>query len=162
MILVIVLTGIIAAAFAAGLVPTMRAFLVVDIRDEALQDARIAMDRMVREIRQIRSATTADIQTWTTNNLKFNDAYGNSIEFKLNGAGPPYDLLRNTGKLSGNVESLTFTYLQKDPPAGPGGAASAENQIWKVKVELQVKISGETVKLRSEVYPVNFQVPEFL
>jgi prepilin-type N-terminal cleavage/methylation domain-containing protein len=151
-ILVIILMGIITGAFAAGLVPTMQAYLIVDTRKEALQNARLAMDRMVNEIRLIRSATATDIQTFTANNLKFNDAFNNSIEFNLSGGGPPYNLLRNTDILSGNVQSLSFTYLDKN--ANP---ASVETDIWRIQIDLQVKVGDETVQLRSEVNPGNFQ-----
>ena len=93
-----------------------------------------------------------DIETFTVNNLKFNDAYSNSVEFKLSGAVPPYNLLRNADILSGNVQSLSITYLQKD-----GTTASAVTDIWVIQVDLQVKVGDETVQLRTQVNPANFQ-----
>lgn len=157
LILVIILLAIISAGFAAGLVPTMRASMMVDTRKEAIQSARMAVDRMMREIRVIRTIATnvPDIQTWTSTDLKFNDMYGKSIEFVRNGAGAPYTLLRYensvSNTLSGDVQSLSFTYLKKD-----GSAASAVGEIWRIQISLQVKVGNETVDLRSEVNPGNF------
>ena len=151
LILAIVLLGIISAAFAAGLVPTMRASIIVDNRKEGLQEARRVMDRMVREIRLIRSNTSTDIVTWTSTDLKFNDMYSNSVEFVRSGASAPYTLLRNTNILCGNVQSLSFTYLNKN-----GSAAGSVGNIWRIQISLQVKVGNETVDLRSEVNPGNF------
>ena len=154
-ILVIALVGIVAAVFATALVPTMRASVMVGTRNEALQSARVALDRMVREIRLIRS--TAYIQTWTANDLKFNvnNPYNTSIEFKLSGDTPPNLLRVKDGVLpgdvlSGNVQSLTFSYLENN-----GNPAALAN-IWRIVIDLSVKVGAETVNLRSEVHPSNF------
>lgn len=155
-VLVVALVGIVAAVFAIALVPTMRASVMVDTRSEALQSARVALDRMAREIRLIRS--TAYIQTWTANDLMFNvnDPYNTSIEFKLSAGAAPCNLLlsnllRNTDVLSCNVQSLTFSYLKND-----GTAAPAVTDIWRIVIDLSVKVGDETVNLRSEVHPSNF------
>lgn len=155
-VLVVALVGIVAAVFTAALVPTMRASVMVDTRSEALQSARVALDRMVREIRLIRSATSTYIPTRTANDLKFYDAYNSSIEFKLSGDTPPNLLRIKDGvlpgdALSGNVQSLTFSYLKND-----GTTASAEIDIWRIVIDLSVKVGDETVNLRSEVHPSNF------
>jgi hypothetical protein len=90
------------------------------------------------------------------NDLKFYDAYNNSIEFKLSGDTPPNLLRIKDGVLpgdvlSGNVQSLTFSYLKND-----GTAAAAETDIWRIVIDLSVKVGDETVQLRSEVHPSNF------
>ena len=147
-ILVVILLGIVGAVFGPGLTTAMRAALVVDNRKEALQSVRLGLDRMAREIRQVRSATATDIQTWAAADFRFNDAYANNIEFTLSGS----NLMRNADVLAGNVTALAFSYLKKDRTG-----AAAVTEVWTVVASVTAQVGNETVPLRVEVQPLNLQ-----
>lgn len=148
-VLVVVLLSLFGALFGLGFVASTRATLAVDTRKEALQNARVALDRMAREVRMIRSATAADITTTipTASDLQFTDTYGNAIQFQLTGG----NILRNADILAGNVTALTFSYLKND-----GTAAASEAEIWRIVMDLTVTVGTESVQLRTEVHPANF------
>jgi prepilin-type N-terminal cleavage/methylation domain-containing protein len=146
-ILVIVLLGIMGAVFGGSFAASMRATLAVDTRKEALQNARVALDRMARDIRLIRSRTAADIPTFTATNLVFTDSYGNAIQFQLVGN----TIQRNGAVLAGNVTALDFDYLQNN-----GAVAGAANLIWRIVMDVTVLVGTESVQLRTEVHPTAF------
>ena len=68
----------------------------------------IALERMTNDIHTIRSA--ADISTISASQFAFTDVSGNSVQFQLSGS----TLLRNSATLASGVQSLTFTYLDKN------------------------------------------------
>ena len=60
-----------------------------------------------------------------------------------------------------DVQSLTFTYFDKAgstlTDAGVAGVCDTiPTSIWRIQINLQVKVGDETVDLRSEVNPGNF------
>jgi prepilin-type N-terminal cleavage/methylation domain-containing protein len=83
--------------------------VVGDRHAEVLQNARIGMDKMTREIRQARS-----ISSVSGSYIEFADRDENDRKFQYNAGyleyGPPGDL----SMLAGPVDSLSFTYYQED------------------------------------------------
>jgi hypothetical protein len=120
------------------------------------------MDRMVREIRNVRDNKC--VQTATATDFKFVDGQNNTVEFSWAGAGAP--LLRNaTDTLVGKVSSLAFTYYSNaDPPAEvaptvcatPCAATCAATNIWSINIDLTTQSGTETMRLRSQVHPRSF------
>lgn len=149
-ILVVIILGVVGAVFGGTFVSSMKTTVMVDTRKEALQSARMALARMSREIRLIRSATAADIPTFTATNLQFIDNYASPIQFQLVGT----NLNRNTDVLASNVTTLTFTYLKKNgaPVVVPPDSVA---DIWRIGIDLTVTVAGEAVRLRTEVHPTN-------
>ncbi len=72
--------------------------------------ARIALTRMNRELRYVRSATSANLTISPNTEITFVDASGNSIRYFLSGT----TLMRNTQPLADGISALNFSYLQRD------------------------------------------------
>ncbi len=128
-------------------------------RKEILTDGRMAMDRMIREIRMIRDLTSVTAANSST--FSFVDINGSSIVFSVSS-----DVINRTENsftngLVGNVSGLTFTYLDS------GGSqiitplvSPFETDIRGIRIEVSLaKGSGRPasrpLNLRSEVWPRN-------
>ncbi|MBI3812386.1 MAG: prepilin-type N-terminal cleavage/methylation domain-containing protein [Nitrospirae bacterium] len=164
MILSIVLIGIIGIVAAQAFLYSTQSVLTGNSVREATQVDRLAMDRMVREIRNVRDNKC--VQTAAAADFKFVDGQNNTVEFSWAGAGAP--LLRNaTDTLVGNVSSLAFTYYDNaNPPlditasptvcATPCAAACAVTNIWSININLTTQSGTQTVQLRSQLHPRAF------
>lgn len=166
MILGIVIIGILAYVVSDAFVYTSRSVLTANLAREATQSGRLAVDRMVREIRNVRDnrcVAAANGRTFT-----FVDMSNNTITFTWSGvAGTP--LMRNADVLVDEVSNLSFTYYNNNEPApgaigvpivcGPPNTclpACAATDIWSVNIDLTTQAGTETMQFRSQVHPVNF------
>ncbi len=145
LILGVVLLGIVSLALTSAFVPTMQTSVSVDTRKDALQNARLAMERMLREIREVRSITAG----FTATNLTFTGPANIPVTYSWSGVVQD-PLRRDADDLACCVQSFALTYLKKD-----GSAATAPAEVWRIQADLQVMVGGEKVELRSEVNPRN-------
>ncbi|HLG21630.1 MAG TPA: type II secretion system protein [Candidatus Manganitrophaceae bacterium] len=143
MILTVVLIGIVSIALTSAFVPTMTVSVDVDNRKEAFQHGRLAIERMMREIREARSFSAGFSGTSVT----FTNAANASATYSWSGAALA-PLQRNGVDLACCVQSLLFDYLKKD-----GAAAGGPTEIWRVRANLQLQVGAQTVELRSEAHP---------
>ncbi|MBI5026527.1 MAG: prepilin-type N-terminal cleavage/methylation domain-containing protein [Nitrospirae bacterium] len=165
-IIVITIIGIIAGVTAMVITEGTKGYIFSESRNEALDQARIAMERMTREIRNTRD--NQSICNATATNIDFygfTDDTANPvkrIEFTLSGttniqrrenAGTWYNLA------SGNPITLTLTYYDASGnilPAPTVGCTTTTN-IKRIRIAITVTTttSGQSVTLQSEVYPRN-------
>lgn len=153
LVVVIVVMGIIAAVGANILGEAFQAYFLGKDTVVADAQARLAIERMTRELRDIRSATAADIPTLTAGSIRFIDVYGNDITYALLGT----TLNRttqplNTNPLADNISALAFTYLTKD---GQTSAATAAT-VYYITVTFTVTKSTLSLKYRGTVKPRSF------
>ena len=168
MIIVIVVVG---AIFAVGALVLGRAFESYDLTQKTTEvdwQGRVAMERMVRELRDIRSATATDL-VFSLTEIGFNDTDGNPACFRLSGTtlqrdteGPaaacgtvnppdPQPLADNVVATTG----LNFYYYQQD-----GSVAVSADQVYYITVALNVvenSIGGSI----NETYRVTLQPRRF-
>ncbi len=148
LIITIVLVGIIAGIGALVVLQGVNAFLAEDIRADLTTDGRLAIERMAREIRTIRTRTAADIPTMTGGTLSFVDLDGNPITY-TSGVG---NVTRNgTTLASATTVALGFLYFQQD--GTPAGSAA---QVWVIQVDLTLTTGGENQAFRIRAHPRNF------
>jgi type II secretory pathway pseudopilin PulG len=152
---VIVLTSIV---FALGGLVLGRAFdsyaLARDTAEVGWQ-GRVALERMVREMREIRTASSADIIAWTSSTIDFYDLGGNRVRFYQNGS----QLARSTDggitfqPLAGNLpaNALNFYYYRSD-----GAAPASESEIYYLALTLTITDGGVTETYRAAVKPRAF------
>jgi prepilin-type N-terminal cleavage/methylation domain-containing protein len=159
-IITIVIVGIISSIAALIILEGMTASSKEQNLSSVHYQARIAMERMAREIRLIRSQTVGDIPTMAAADLIFCDMTGKAVEFQLAGtvlnrresatcsplAWGAWNALSSSG-----VNPLTFTYLDS---AGAGGATAAN--LWFVDINLTDTQSSESLQMRTRVHPRNF------
>jgi prepilin-type N-terminal cleavage/methylation domain-containing protein len=148
MVLVIVLLGIIGATLIVSFGPGIQTFVGVDLRKEALQNARGAAHRMIKEIREAQSFS-ACAPCSPVNTLTFTNILNNGITFSWSGTAQD-PLTRNGDTLSTNVDDFTVTFYAQD-----GAEPADETEIWRIRVDLKVRVGDQTVDLRSEVHPRN-------
>jgi prepilin-type N-terminal cleavage/methylation domain-containing protein len=158
-IITIVLIGVLSTIAAVIILQGIRAYSEERTRSDVHYQARIAMERMAREIRTIRSQTAGDITTMAAANLAFCDITGKAIEFSLAGTvlnrresatcNPP--AWGGWNALANGVGPLTFTYRDV---AGASGAAATD--LWFVEIDMTDTQGSETMRMRTKVHPRNF------
>ena len=149
LVITIVLVGIMAGIGALLIGEGTRAYISADVRADLTNQGRIAIERMAREIRQIRSRTSLDIPgCCSATSLSFNDIVGNAIVYDVAGN----TVRRNATPLaSGDAVSLGFTYYQSN-----GTPAVTAATVWVIQINLTVTKNGESQPLRIRVHPRNF------
>ena len=148
MVLVIVLLGIIGATLFVSFTPGIRAFVGVDLRKEALQNARIAIFRMIKDIREAQTFSACSPCS-PTNAVTFTNILNTNTTFSWSGVAQD-PLTRNGDFLVEGVDDYTVTYYASD-----GTEPADETEIWRIRVDLKVRVGDQTVDLRSEVHPRN-------
>lgn len=122
MVAVLVIIGAIFALGGIMLSGTVRNYVNNKDAAEMSAHARVAFERMVREIRVIKDATAVNLEITTANRIKFIDANDNAVCFYLNGSnlmrsenGPTTTCgTTNARILADNVSGLSFTYWERD------------------------------------------------
>jgi len=94
--------------------------------------AKLAMERMVREIRGIANPAS-DITTMTASQLTFT-LNGDSISYTLSGS----QLRRNSNPLASNVSSLTFSYYRNDWTT----TTTDRTLVWRIQVQFTLSYTG--------------------
>ncbi|OGW30801.1 MAG: hypothetical protein A2X54_05720 [Nitrospirae bacterium GWF2_44_13] len=161
MVLGMVLIGIVALVVANALSTGITGFFVVDNRKEALDQTRVAMDRMTKEIRNLKnsaSVTTGSATQFcftmldgTNNNVLVNYSYVDpNIRREEGGA----CVAGNGQTLATNIAAATFSfaYIQAN---GTEGSTFSSVTTKRIKIVIPCTISSETVTLETEVWPRN-------
>lgn len=166
LMLSIVLIGIIAYVVSDAFVYSSRSVLTANSVRDAAQTGRLAIDRMVREIRNVQNNRC--VQTATGQTFRFVDGDNNNITYSWNGvAGQPLTRTLNgtPNTMLDQVNNLVFTYYKNDATvvgapvtcaATPCSPACAPTDLWSVNIDLTTQSGGETVRLRSQVHPGGF------
>lgn len=113
MVLSIVIIGVIAVLVTDVFVYSSKSVMTANATRGALQAGRLAIDRMVREIRNVPSNLCISAAGSTT--FTFIDSNDVTITYRRVGA----SLMRNGDKLLDSVEDLTFTYYDNGYPPNP-------------------------------------------
>lgn len=147
LIVVIVLVGILAALGAQMLGKTVQSFVFG--RDVVKGDwqARVALERLTRDLRMVRAATNLTIIPATA--ITFSDTDGNNVNYSITGT----QLMRNTQVLADDVSNLQFTYLRSD-----GNTVETTNPllVYYITVSFDVTRATATTSLRATVHPRDF------
>lgn len=116
----------------------MDAWIFASGRDSAVNKARVAMNRIVAELRQIGS-----IEVYATSECRFIDISAQTIDFNRSGN----NLLRGGDILATGLaspEGLRFTYLDAN-----GKATSTEINISSIRVWLSLTSGNQRTTLES-------------
>ncbi len=152
-----------AVLFGLGSIVISNGFRTYFVGREILTDAsqaRLALERMTRELRAVRSATAADLDIGTGGRISFTDfngtnivyrQTGNTIERSQNGVIGTYQ------PLADNIDALTlaFTYLRSD---GVTAEATGGNStlVYYITVSFAVKSTNANAAYRGTVKPIGF------
>lgn len=153
LVITMVLIGIIAYIVATALSTGITAYFTTDFRKEALDQARIAMERITREIRNVRSSadiTTADATTFT-----FTDVSGTPISFALSGGNIDRTSVTTNTLATGISSASIFTYLLSTGATTQSPIPAEIPLIKRIKIDITATKNTESVTLQSEVWPRN-------
>lgn len=136
-------------------------FLARDITSSDAQ-ARVAFERMTRELRQIRSATAADLDPASTAQFRFIDSDGNGVCFYRDAAtsrlmrsadGPATACGTTSAQpLSDFVAGLFFAYYVTDGRT----TTAVPTAVYYVTVRVDVLDNNVSDTLRATVHPRNW------
>lgn len=126
-------------------------------RSEVVAQGRLALMRMVREIRQIQDDVSSDslyIYVANASQIEFNnkDKSDNDVRINYNLSGN--NLMRNSDILVNNVTALNFTYFDGSN-AQLATPVAEVSQIWRITITLVIQSGSQSNTLRSQVYPRN-------
>ena len=168
LVLVIVLIGVIGIIGAQVFLYSTQSVMTGNAVREATQVNRMAMDRMIRELRMVRDEFC--VAGATANSFTFTDTQNRVLTYSWSGiSGDPLNRTENgvANILIDQVANLTFTYLDSAvleapipvPDVCPGATTCdpllcpLPTDIWSIQVDLTTQSGTETVQFRSRVHP---------
>ena len=147
LILVIIILSTIAAVGSQMLSSGFNAYFSGRDLIDAEWQGRYAMQRISRELRDVRSATSGDL-VMSSSQITFTDNSANVITYALSGN----TLTRNTLPLADGVTSLSFYYIQAD---GSTTATSAADVMY-ISVDIAINLNNSSYSLRNTLHPRRF------
>jgi len=148
MLLVVIILSIIAALGGQMLSTGFNSYFTGRDIINAEWQGRYGLQRMSRELRDVRSATAADLVTSPANQITFTDNNANVITYALSGS----TLTRNGQPLADGVSALSFDYIEDD---GITTAAAAVD-VWYISATVNITLNGSVYALRNTLHPRNF------
>lgn len=145
MVLVIVIVGIISIVGAQLMGTGFQMYFTG--RDTLSVDAqaRLALERMTRELRTVRPAT--GLTMLPASEVTFIDVDGTTVRYYLSAG----DLLRNTQVLAGGISGLSFVYTDSS-----GAVTGTPAQVLYISVQFTATQGGMSSTYRATVSPRNF------
>lgn len=144
LIVVIVILSIIAIIATRILFTGFNAYITTKNVTDATAQARLGMERMTIDIRNVRSPL--DVTTISTSQFTFTDTSANSISYTRSGT----SLMRNSQVLADGVSGLTFTYLDEN-----GSVTGTAANVRYVTVKLDITQGGTSFSVTTTIYPRN-------
>ena len=116
-----------------------------------VDEARLAVERIIIDIRKIRSPT--DIITFNVDELEFVNSEGENIHFVVSGD----KLMRNGKVLTGQLKTAgAFQLTYKDSLGNQIVPPGAPDDIWFITMKLQLRNGEEEASMYTDIFPRNF------
>jgi prepilin-type N-terminal cleavage/methylation domain-containing protein len=141
-VLVITITAIVALIPSQVMQESIKVYASVAPRLDAAYQARLATERLRRDVREMGNLNLISAMTSTA--LTFTDTSNRTVSYLLTGS----DLTRNGDKIATGVNSLAFRYWQDD-----GTVATAARDIFLLEVDLTIQMRSEPYRIQSAIYP---------
>jgi hypothetical protein len=149
MVLVIVLTGIIAALGSKILASGFGAYVTGKDLIQTDWQGNMTLQRLSRDLRMVRSASVADLTMTPSSEITFTDNNGHIISYTSAGT----TLMRNGVPLADDISSLSFSYITSD---GKTTATSAD-LVYYIVVNFTASRRGLNQDISAVIHPRNFQ-----
>lgn len=168
-IITIVIIGIIASIVAGIISQGASLYSAEDSRSNVQYQARLAVERVARDLRMIRRASDFGTANYpavpvlgtlinpTATSLSYKDMTGTIVTYSFDNA--TSTLKRTVAAtdyvLAKGVTAFTFTvYNSANPPVVMPAGASA--LAWVIQVDVTDQQGSETTQMRTRVHPMNF------
>ena len=155
LVVTITVVAVLAGGTALCLVQGTNLWSRVTSQTDALGQAHVALDRMQRELAQVRD--DASVATANATTFAFTSVGNEAIQYQY--AASDGTLRRNGQLLAGGVSSCAFQYwnVQGQSLSAPLVIPPAtKTDLWRVGVTLTLASGMETVTLSAQVVPRNF------
>lgn len=155
-VITIVLIGILSAIAAVIILQGVRAYSDERSRSDVHYQARLAIERMAREIRLMRWNTAtaqAAVTLMNPTDLRYTDIQGRQMGFRLSGniVERTEDNAATWQTLATGAQALNFSYFQQD-----GVTPAAAATLWFVELSMTDLQGTESLQMRTRVHPRNF------
>lgn len=151
MVMVIVILGIISTVGAQLMGTGFQLYFTGRDSLGADSQARVALERMTRELRAVRPATGL---TMAANEVTFTDVDGTSVRYCMGAVGTCLgvagQLMRNAQVLAGGVSALSFVYTNAN-----GVDTTVAAQVYYISVQFTVTQGGIVQAYRATINPRN-------
>lgn len=149
-VITIVLVSIISGIAAMIIMQGVTGYSTGSQLDNLHYQARLAMERMEREIRLIQDQGP-DITTMTATSLQFIDV--NNAPTGFSWTSPTLSRWNGTSydTLATGITALSFTYLQQD-----GVTAATTANVWFINISMTSQQGSDKLVMQSRVHPRNF------
>jgi len=147
--MLIVVVGVLVTSMSLFVKETVDLWNFVTFRSEIANQGRMALMRMVRDIRKANIISTAN-----TSSLAFTDIDSDSVSYTMDGT----NLKRGAEIVAGNVSSLTFGYysVTNTQLTSVPLTSTDRSGTCRITVQMQIAYGGESLTLRSDAYLRNF------
>lgn len=157
LVVVIVIVGVLVGVSSMYIKGVIDTWQFVSFRNDLASVGKMAIIRMDREIREIKDASSVYVAG--SAQFRFHDTGGNDIQFQWVSDPDPSvkgSIMRNSDILVKGVESLTFSYYDKDNNllASPAVNPSQTN-IKRISVTFKILSGSQAKILSSQVFPRN-------
>lgn len=141
-IIVIVIVGILASISAPMIYKAAQASTQEYNVSNVSGQARLALTRMVRELRMIRSNSASDL-TMGADQITFTTVDGQTITYLLSGT----TLMRNSQALANDISALSFTYQD-----GAGETTAVVGDIRYITISLTATSDDSSVSVQDTIF----------
>ena len=153
LIMVMVVLGIVAAVAAPFLSASFQSYFTGKDISETDWQARVALERMSRELRSVRAP--ADLIITSANDITFTDVDGNSTRYcrgTVGGCpGAAGELTRNNQPLATGISALTFSFLTRT-----GAVTAVAANVFYITVAFTATQNTIIKSFQATVSPRNF------
>jgi type II secretory pathway pseudopilin PulG len=153
LVMSIVVVGVLASLGATMLGGGFASFFLSRETTQNDWQGRLALERMTRELRAVRSPTAADLTTMTGTDIVFKDINNKTIEYVRSGT--TLTRIQDAGTaqvLADNSTSLTISYLRNNGLT----TAAVPADVYYITVELTISSANASMTYRSTVKPTSF------
>ena len=153
LIMVIVLLGVVGAVATPLMREGFNAYFTGKDINETDWQARVAQERMTRDLRSVRAP--ADLTITSASDITFTDVDGNSTRYCMGAIGGcpgvAGELMRNAQPLATGVSGLTFSYLTR-----AGAVTGTAAQVFHITTDFTVTQNNVSKAVQATVSPRNF------
>lgn len=150
-IVTIVVVGVISGIAALIIAQGMRAYSEETVRSDVVYQARLALQRMAREARLVRSCGDIAAPANPSATLSFTNIDGAAVAFTTAGG----VISRGADVLATGITSAQpFRFL--DRAGNATTSCAAPNDIWFIEISVAAAQGAETIALRTRVHPRSF------
>ena len=148
LIITIVIIGVLSTIASMIILQGVSTYATEDKRSNVHYQTSVAVNRIAREARIIRSCADITAPANPSGTLSFTDVDGNAVSFSYAGG----NLSRGANLLASGITSAQpFTFLDVN-----GNQTTACPGIWFVAIDIIGKSGSETAEVRTRVHPMNF------